>query len=191
MAWAPARELREPEPAHATQPAHAPQGPSEEEIAARERRRFEEGYRQGQVAGRQESAASANAAIERFSRAASDLAGYKPRLRREAEEDVVKLALAIGRRVLHRELSIDAEALLGMVRTALERLERREVRRLRMHPDDAAQVRQHLALEVAADATLARGSMLFETDRGAEDWSVETQLEEIQRGLMDRLHGRR
>ena len=43
------------------------------------------------------------ARVERLARTIDELAGLRPRLRREAEADMVKLALAIARRVLRRE----------------------------------------------------------------------------------------
>ena len=41
------------------------------------------------------------------------------------------------------------------------------------------------AVEIAPDAALLPGSAIFETARGEVDASIQTQLEEIQRGLAD------
>jgi flagellar assembly protein FliH len=96
--------------------------------------------------------------------------------------------------VLHRELSIDPEALAGIVRAALDGLHFDEVCRVRAHPADAAALRAALEktsaarmLEVQPDGTLERGAAIVETGRGKLDASVETQLAEIERGLADRL----
>jgi flagellar biosynthesis/type III secretory pathway protein FliH len=40
---------------------------------------------------------------------------------------------------------------------------------------------------VIPDATLAPGSVVFETNQGNLDASVESQLQEIERGLADHL----
>jgi flagellar assembly protein FliH len=40
-------------------------------------------------------------------------------------------------------------------------------------------------IEVIADKKLERGALLIETERGELDASVETQLEEIERGFAD------
>ena len=42
-------------------------------------------------------------------------------------------------------------------------------------------------LEIYPDPTLRAGDLVFETSLGQLDASVETQLQEIQRGLTDRL----
>ena len=84
--------------------------------------------------GREEASAELKPVLERLARAAADLSNLRDRVRRQAETDLVKLALAIARRVLHRELAIDPDAMQGIVRTALDRLQNREVDRLRVHP---------------------------------------------------------
>ena len=69
------------------------------------------------------------------------------------------LALAMARRILHRELTVSPEALLGLVKAALEKMEAREVHQVRVSRQDAAMVRQFFEkmglpqrVEVIADA---------------------------------------
>ncbi|MBL8228696.1 MAG: hypothetical protein JNL98_09475 [Bryobacterales bacterium] len=149
-------------------------------------------------AARQEADAAAEArwkeALEKTSRALADLAAFRPKLRREAEEDVVKLSVAMARRILRRELTIDPEAMAGLVKAALERVELRETHRVRLRPEDAPLIKAFLdrigsphRIDVVADNAIERGGLLFETQRGTMDASVETQLEEIERGFTDLL----
>jgi flagellar biosynthesis/type III secretory pathway protein FliH len=46
-------------------------------------------------------------------------------------------------------------------------------------------------VEIVSDAAQARGGALFEISRGALDASVETQLREIERGLVDEMEMRK
>jgi flagellar assembly protein FliH len=110
----------------------------------------------------------------------------------------MKLAIAIARRVLYRELATDPEAILGLVNAAFNKLNARETHRLRVSPRDAAVIEEHRlklqfppALEIAADGSLTPGSAIFETSRGDLDASVDTQLAEIDRGLTDVLKRRK
>jgi flagellar assembly protein FliH len=166
----------------------------EREITQREQQSFAAGYRKGESAGQEQAMARLDPVAEQLARTLVDLSQTRRKLRRDAEQDVVKLALAIGRRILHRELSMDPEAILGVVKAALEKLGEREVDRVRVNPENAGIVRKHLEeigrgerLEVVADPRLDRGAVIFETAQGHLDASVDTQLEEIQRGLADRL----
>jgi flagellar assembly protein FliH len=107
---------------------------------------------------------------------------------------VVHLALAIARRVVRREVAVDPGALHGLVIAALEKLQGQEIARVKVHPSHAALVsaclRQAVSggqVEVVPDAAREVGSVVFETSRGNLDASVDAQLQEIERGLADRL----
>jgi flagellar assembly protein FliH len=152
------------------------------------------GVREGETAGRAQGAAEVQPVIDRLTRTIEEIGGLRARLRAEAEADLIKLSLAIARRVLRRELSIDPEALHGLVLGALEKLAGQEITRVRVHPSHAALVtsrlRQNSAsanVEVIADSSRVLGAVIIETPRGNLDASIESQLQEIERGLADRL----
>jgi flagellar assembly protein FliH len=162
----------------------------EQHAPARERQARLAGFEEGHAA----AAAEWQPALERAARSAVEIAGLRSRLRREAEEEVVRLSIAIARRILRREMNTDQDALLGLVKAALERIELRETHRLRVRPEDAPLMRALLdrigsphRVEVVADAALERGAAIFETERGNLDASVSTQLEEIERGFTELL----
>lgn len=151
-------------------------------------------YREGEAAGKSAATAEVAPVVERLARGIDDVAGLRPRLRKQAEADVLKLALAIARRVIRRELAVDPDALAGLLVAALEKLQGHEILRARVHPSHVDLLRRTLgptaagaAVEVTGDLSLEPGAAIFETERGNLDASVSTQLEEIERGLADRL----
>ncbi len=155
------------------------------------------GLREGEAAGRSRAAAELQGVLERLARTIEELAVLRSRLRREAEADTVKLAVAIARRVIRRELAVDPEALHGLVLAALEKLQAQEICRVRVHPQHvpavAALLRKSaagVAIEVVQDPSRDPGAVVFETERGNLDASVESQLGEIERGLADTLRRR-
>jgi flagellar assembly protein FliH len=152
------------------------------------------GVREGETAGRNRAAAEVQPVVERLGRSIQEIASLRGRLRREAEADVVQLALAIARRVVRRELVVDPDALRGLVMAALEKLQGQEISRVKVHPSQRAMVASCLQqnpaasqVEVLPDPSLEPGSAVFETTRGNLDASVDSQLHEIERGLVDRL----
>jgi flagellar assembly protein FliH len=165
----------------------------EEQVERRATLARQEGFREGEAAGRSRAAAEAQPALEKLARSIEEVARLRPRLLRETEAELVELAMGIARRILRRELSVDAEALQGLVRGALEKLSAREICRIRAHPELEPGIRRCLeresqsGIQVIGDATLERGGILVETSRGKLDASLETQLAEIGRGLADRL----
>jgi flagellar assembly protein FliH len=155
------------------------------------------GMQEGEAAGRSRAAAECQPVIERLSRTIDELSQLRGHLRKEAEADMVKLSLAIARRVLRRELAVDPEALHGLVMAALEKLQGQELCRVKVHPSHAAIVKSSLqksvtgsAIEVIPDASREPGTVIFETQRGNLDASVDSQLREIERGLADCLRKR-
>lgn len=153
---------------------------------------YTQGFQEGRAAGQHELEERVGAMNAQVARTVEELSGLRQRFRHEAEEDVVALALAIARRILHRELTVAPEALLGLVKAALDKMEAREVHRVRVSREDATMLEHFLEkmglprrIEVIADPGLPRGAAILDSSRGALDASVETQLAEIERGFAD------
>jgi len=179
----------DPDPDYAAQVAQL-----QRQAEQRVREAHAAGVQEGETAGRSRAAAELQPVLERLGRSIEEIGGLRARLRREAETDMVKLSLAIARRILRRELAVDPEALHGLVLAALEKLEGQEIYRVKVHPSLAAPVTACLrkapgsaAVEVVSDPSREPGAVVFETARGNLDASIESQFQEIERGLADRL----
>jgi flagellar assembly protein FliH len=164
----------------------------EQQIPQAAQKAHQAGFREGEAAAAERAAREIEAINARTAQAIEQLVAERRAMRKQLEEDLVHLAVAIARRVLHRELSVDPEALGGIVRAVLDRLNAREVQRLRVHPLDAPAIEKHLdswqtpvRLVIERDSSLERGALVFDTERGFVDSSVETQLREIDRGFTD------
>jgi flagellar assembly protein FliH len=154
----------------------------------------EAGYREGEAAGRERAAAELAPVLQRLSASIAGIAALRPRVRRDGEQELVQLSIAIARRILRRELTVDPDAVAGLVRAALEKVQPRDICRVRAHPHHVNTIRKHLehcaagsGVEVSPDGGLQPGDVVVETRRGDLDGSVETQLAEIERGFADRL----
>lgn len=155
------------------------------------------GFQAGQSAAEQQFQDRYNAVILKLVRSIEEIASHRARLRRQAEEDVVRLALAIARRILHREITVDPHALQGLVKAALQSLEAREICAVRVHPSllaDLQRAEEQVGAEQSwnwtPDPSLEIGAVLVDTTRGQLDASIATQLEEIERGFADFLPAR-
>jgi flagellar assembly protein FliH len=151
---------------------------------------FQEGLQQG----RGEAISAIQESTRKSAATLAELMALKRKLRLDAEREVVKLSLAIARRILNRELATDPDVLQGVVHAALAKLQNRDVWQLRVYPGgvdttNACLDRAGLAsvVKVIADATLQPGDLLVDTPAGELDASVNTQLHEIERGFAERL----
>jgi flagellar assembly protein FliH len=158
---------------------------------------FEEGLRQGDAGAKQSLEAEFRASTERLGAAIVEITHSRAETLRRAESDTVRLAIAIARRVLHRELSVDPSALEGLIKSALQKLKDQEILRVRVHAPLAKLLSECIArtgrgetIEIISDPARPPGGVIFEIARGALDASLETQLREIERGLVDELRTR-
>ncbi len=159
-----------------------------------EQEAYHRGFTEGKNVGREQAGGELQPVLDQLGRSLATLSSLRSRIRGEAESDLLKLAISIARRVLHRELTLDPESMEGLIRVALDKLQARELSRVRVHPDQEQAIRKSLErfsnsqkVEVIADPSLQCGDVLFETAHGNLDASIESQLREIERGLADRL----
>jgi flagellar assembly protein FliH len=168
---------------------------------AARREGFEEGEREGGRAVRAELEAEIAARVARerslISTTVEQFRAAKERYFVDVEQEVVKLALAIAARVLHREAQIDPLLLAGVVRVAMEKMADRSGVVVRVCGEDvAAWEGAFHAMEaserprVVEDARLARGECVLETTMGTVELGVKVQLEEIEKGFFDLLNHR-
>src|SRR6185295_10977767 len=90
-------------------------------FAELERDAFMKGYAQGERSGAEAAARRGEATLRRLAQTIEELAGLRTELVQKTERQVVELALAIARRIIHRDVSLDRELLVAMARVALER----------------------------------------------------------------------
>ena len=166
----------------------------QQESAHIEQEAYHRGFTEGKNVGREQAAAELQSVLDQLGRSLAALSSLRSRIREEAEGDLLKLAISIARRVLHRELTLDPESIEGLIRVALDKLQSRELCRVRVHPDQEQAIRKSLErfsnpqkVELITDPSLQCGDVLFETAHGNLDASIESQLREIDRGLADRL----
>jgi flagellar assembly protein FliH len=112
------------------------------------------------------------------------------------EAEVVKLALAIAARVLHREVNLDPLLLTGVVRVALEKVAEDSVTVLRVPGAAIEKWRQVFAEsqgpspQIVGDQRLGASDCVLETNVGRVELGVKAQLEEIERGFFDLMQQR-
>jgi flagellar assembly protein FliH len=165
------------------------------------RESFEQGRREGERAAHAEMEAGLTGKLaEERKRVADVLREFRETRNRyfsDAEREVVRLALAIAARVLHREVQLDPLLLTGVVRVALSQLADRSGVVLCVPEADVALWQDAFSgMEpgdrpaITGTASLARGECVLETSVGSVELGVTAQLEEIERGFFDLLSHR-
>jgi flagellar assembly protein FliH len=105
----------------------------------------------------------------------------------EVEKELLQLALAVGKQLARRELRVDPGQIIGIIRESLAQLPAaaRETR-IHLHPDDAATVRERLAVtnnerawSIVEDPTLSRGGCVVRTQTSQVDVRLESRISAV------------
>lgn len=139
---------------------------------------------------------SVEAERARLTRVCEEFAKQRKRYFIEVEAEVVRLALAIAARILHREAKLDPLLLTAAVRVVLEKIADNSTMELRVPVAELERWKVALAgeaksrLTVVADERLEAGDCILETSVGKVELGVSAQLEEIEKGFFDLLEQR-
>lgn len=175
-------------------------------VAGAEERGYREGFERGIAEGREEGVAAGRAAAERARAAELDallaswtgvIDGWERDtgdMLQRAREDLVGLAIAIASRLVRRIIDTDVRVAAAQVEAALELAARSTHVRIRVNPQDAAEIdamlpdlrartRAAARVEIVADPAIDRGGTVLRTDHGEIDARLETQLARITRAL--------
>lgn len=132
----------------------------------------------------------------RIARACEEFGKERARYFTDVESEVVKLALAIAARVLHREANLDPLLLTAAVRVALDKVADNSTMELHVPVAEVERWRDAMAAEAESrvqfvgDERLSAGECILETSVGRVELGVKAQLEEIEKGFFDLLQQR-
>jgi flagellar assembly protein FliH len=126
---------------------------------------------------------------KRLDQLRSEFARDRQRFFAAAEGQVVKLALAVARKILQRDAMAEGLPLRATVKAALARVQDGSVTVLRVPEGEADAWRAMFVngaggkVEVVGDAQMAAGDCVLETGVGKVELGQETQLDEVERGF--------
>jgi flagellar assembly protein FliH len=174
-------------------PVKRPAAPAVDEaaLAVIEREAFAKGFAQGERAGAEAAAVQGEAMLRRLMQTLEEVTDLRARMIRDTEHQMVRLALAIARRVIHREVTIDRELVMAIARVAMDRIGDGASVTVRLNAEDYAAITAARPLPwpeghvtVQADSRVPRGGCRIDSELGLIDAGVDAQLQEITRALL-------
>jgi flagellar assembly protein FliH len=161
-----------------------------------EKQAYESGFRQGEKAGMEIAEKKIEALTKRYAESIAELGKLKSGLYQRAERDVVRLALEVARKIVHREIMADREIVQTLVRVALSHVVVKSAVTVRLHPTDYSQILQHRAelnqssdedkeIVLVADKSIERGGCLVQTECGDVDARIEEEFREVERSFFE------
>lgn len=159
-----------------------------------EREAFQKGYEAGEGSGLQIAEQKTAVVLRKLGKSLEELAGLRRQIVSEGEKDLIRLAIAIAKKLVHREIKIDEQIIVTLVRVALERLIEKSQITVRVHPSDHKVLLEYFSeisqggadstLTLKIDDQLNRGDCLVESDCGNVDARISEQFQTIEKGLL-------
>ena len=169
---------------------------SQLKAAEMDKEAYEKGFSGGEKAGKEVGEKMVEALLKQYSQTLDDLANLRKQIFTASEREVIKLSLEIARKVVKREVTIDEEVILALVKVALNRLGEESVMTIRVSPRDYQSILRysnsqgktsplHAGITLVEDAMISRGGCLVETEAGIIDARIEEQFREIEKGFFE------
>ncbi|MCD6169371.1 MAG: hypothetical protein J7J76_02320 [Candidatus Latescibacteria bacterium] len=157
---------------------------------------YAKGFEEGKTLGIKLSEEKVAEAVGNFSSIIQNIELQQKKLFRQAEKLVIQLALAVAEKIIDREVAVNKEIILNVVRKAIEHLVDKTNLLIKVNPEDLKLVREHrqdwlvLAggsgnLIVDADPSLRRGDCVIETDSGQVNARIEKQLDVLKQTIVE------
>jgi flagellar assembly protein FliH len=172
--------------------------PSQTDLAQIEKTAYENGFRQGERAGMEIAEKKVEAAMRRYAEAILEMGRLKAMLYSQVEREVVKLAIEVAKKIVHREVQADKEIIQTLVKVALSHVAEKSTVTVRLNPVDYNYILEHKAelsqgeqngreIVLLADKSIERGGCMIQTECGDIDARIEEEFREVERGFFEGL----
>ena len=156
---------------------------------------YEEGFANGRKETEDKLLGGFQKSNQILRKTAERLHGDLALLMQEQEQQMLRLVLAIARKVVGLEVSLNPDIVLEVLRNGLRLMNEKTVVRIVVHGSDLQHVRGQLDqlrmqfdlpanVEILPSDTLEPGGVRIESEHGSVDADIATQFEEIARRML-------
>ncbi len=157
---------------------------------------YDEGFKSGQEAGFESGKAEVNRLIERSHKILETVLSRREEILNETEEQVVQLVLLISKKIVKIMSENQKQVVMANVLSALKKVKTRgnvtirvnleDVKLLTEHIKDfTAQVENVAGITLVEDSSVDKGGCIVETDFGAIDARISSQLAELEGKILE------
>ena len=130
-----------------------------------------------------------DAAMKRLGEAILEIGKLRSFLHAQVEREVVKLAVEVAKKIVHREIQADPQIIQTLIRVALDHVAEKSAVIIHLNPvDHNYLMEQRLELSqsegrdisLLADKSIERGGCLIQTECGDVDARIEEKFKEVE-----------
>ncbi|HOO57545.1 MAG TPA: FliH/SctL family protein, partial [bacterium] len=152
---------------------------------------YDDGYGKGKQSGLQETIN----AVSMMNEVIEQLKAYHTQILEDSQKDILKMAIAVAEKVLHKEIMTDPETVLGVVKDALRRVSFKKHFIIHVNPLDLEILKSasdqiisvldnHESVKFKASAQVEPGGCVVQTESGTVDAQVDRQFNEVKETVL-------
>jgi len=175
---------------------------AQEKAALIEREAYESGYKQGEKTGIEIGEKRFESAVKSLGKALADFRVDAAKGLADMESEVIRLALAVARKVIHAEVLQNSDVVIQNLKHVLKMVTEKDTILVRLHPSDAERAKAKQSdltsampdiksLTFQADESIPRGGAIVETSFGDLDARLDEQFENVEKSILKALEERR
>jgi flagellar assembly protein FliH len=166
------------------------------DVAQLEKKSFENGYAEGKKSGIEFGERTIDAATKRLGDSILEIGRLRSSLYAQVECEVVKLAVAVARKIVHREIQADPHVIQALVRVALGHVTEKSAVTIHLNPIDHNYLLEQGSefsengghdISLVADKSIERGGCLIRTECGDVDARIEEKFREVENTFYEGL----
>jgi flagellar assembly protein FliH len=166
------------------------------DTAELEKTAYENGFRQGEIAGIEITERRIEAALKRYADSVFEIGRIRASLYAQVEREVTRLAIEVAKKIVHREILVDRDIIQTLVRVALTHGAEKSAVTVHVSPVDYSYLLEHRAelaqtegrdISLLADKSIEQGGCLIETECGDIDARIEQQFREVEYAFFEDL----
>ena len=169
---------------------------TEMRISDIEHEAWQKGYDSGRETGYQEGQGEVRRLIDRLGTILGHSVDIREQIIRESEKQMVELILIIARKVIKDEIVERKEVVINNIREAMSRIKERDRIDIRVnfadlelttsHKNEIIKMMESLKkVNIYEDTRVDRGGVIIETDVGAIDARISSQITELEKAVRD------
>ena len=167
------------------------EGFNNEDVRQIEEKAYAKGFARGEKAGIESGNEKIESVVNSMKQALSELKKIRQDIYIETEQEIVKLALAIARKIVCNEISLNKETVVNVVKGAVKKVEGNEKVRVKLSCKDFEFIKSEnpgiidkiTNIENAGfimDESICDGGCIIETESGNIDSRIEKQFQAIE-----------
>jgi flagellar assembly protein FliH len=134
--------------------------------------------------------------MKRYAESLLEVEQLKRSLYAQSEQELVKLAIEVAKKIVHREIRADRDIIQTLVRVALSHIGEKSAVTVLLNPVDYAYLLEQRAelsqtegrdISLLADKSIERGGCLIQTECGDIDARIEQKFQEVEHAFFEDL----